>query len=257
MINLEVVMYKLKLIIALGFLIILALCLSACSIENSVNNNLEDSNENITEDENSEDIEEEKTEILGFSEARDFIAAYFLNQYGIEQTDPWMEQDLTPEGLVGSSTFRYVSGPMTIKISAPIVAPSATVYTIEEASYIANGFYWEGKLSYDGTITETLVILPGTILNEELARDAVLEYLVATYDLSKFGEWDDQGISQTGNDTLLIVYTSDSWTVEVEFAPAAPLVSVYQLTVENSSDGMFWEGDITLHGVITEVRFTQ
>jgi len=240
-------------------------------IENSVNNKLEDSNgnitdnensgevedENISDDENSGDIEEEKIEIIGFSEARDFIAAYFLNQYGIEQIDPWMEQDLTPEGLVGSSTFRYVSGLMTIKISAPIVALSATVYTIEEASFIANGFYWEGTLSYDGTITETLVILPGTILNEELARDAVLEYLVATYELSEFGEWDDQGFSQTGNDTLLIVYTASSWIVEVEFAPAAPLISIYQVSVENSSDGMLWEGDITLHGVITEVRFTQ
>jgi len=205
-----------------------------------------------SEDASIEDI----IQIQNFYEARDFIAEYFFSQYGIEQTDPWMEQNITPEGLVGSSTFRYVSGLLTIKISAPVVAPENTVYTIEEASYIVNGFYWEGTLSYYGDIEEILVLLPGTVLNEESARDAVLDYLVTTYDLSEFGEWEDQDFSQTGNDTLLIVYTSGPWTVKVEFAPAAPLISNYLVTVESSADGFLWEGDITLRGEITEISFS-
>jgi len=67
------------------------------------------------------------------------------------------------------------------------------MYTIEEASFIVNGFHWEGLLSIDGHITENMVIPPGTILSEEQARDAVLEYIMDTYTLPSFGEWIDQG----------------------------------------------------------------
>lgn len=77
----------------------------------------------VTED--VESSEEEVIEIHDFSEARDFLAAYFLNQYGIEQTEPWMEQNITPENAGPSTTFRYVSGLLTIVITAEASPPSA------------------------------------------------------------------------------------------------------------------------------------
>jgi len=200
-------------------------------------------------------VEEEPVQILGFSEARDFLAAYFSNQYGIEVLEPWIEQDITPEDAVGSSTIRFVSGSLTIVISAPASAPGPSEYTIKEASNIANGFYCEGALSADGDITETQVIPPGSIFNEEQARDAVIEYLINTHNLPAFGEWVDQGISQTGNDTLLKVFTSGSWVVEIEFVPAAPLISNYLVRVDNPSEEIRWEGEINLHGEITEISY--
>ena len=201
--------------------------------------------------------EEEVIEIHDFSEARDFLAAYFLNQYGIEPTEPWIEQNITPENAGPSSTFRYVSGPLTIVITAETSAPYASMYTINEASYIVNGFYWEGTLSFDGTITETIVHPPGTILNEAQARDAILEFIGETYDLPIFGEWTDEGFSHSGEATLLKVFTSDLWIVEVEFEPSAPLVSNYHVVVENLSEGLRWEGEITLRGEIEEIGFSQ
>lgn len=200
-------------------------------------------------------VEEELVQILGFSEARDFLTAYFSNQYGIEVLEPWIEQDITPEDAVGSSTIRFVSGLLTIVISAPTSAPGPSEYTIKEASNIANGFYWVGALSADGDITETQVIPPGSIFNEEQARDAVIEYLINTHNLPAFGEWVDQGISQTGNDTLLSVFTSGSWVVEIEFVPAAPLISNYLVRVNNPSEEIHWEGEINLHGEITEISY--
>ncbi len=67
--------------------------------------------------------EEVPIEILDYLQARDFVAAYLLNQYGIETTEPWMEQNITPENAAGSSTFRYASGPLTILITAEASAP--------------------------------------------------------------------------------------------------------------------------------------
>ena len=270
-------MCKSKVLNVLGFLLIMILIISACTSNNTANNtdlsdenNSDTGNTGNTEEENNGDVEnleesegeevgedtEEELKILGFTEARDFIAEYFSSEYGIEQSDLWIEQDMTPEGLVGSSTFRFVSGPLTIKISAPVVAPENIVYTIEEASYISNGFYWEGTLNYFGDIEEILVLLPGTVLDEESARDAVLDYLVDNYDLPEFGEWSDDGLDgmvEDGIATNIIVYTSGTWTVEVKYEPAAPLISTYHVTVENSSDGFLWEGDVTLRGEITEI----
>ena len=196
-------------------------------------------------------------QILGFSEARDFIAEHFYNHYGIEQRDPWTEQNITPDDAVGSSTIRFVSGPLTIVISAPAAAPGPSMYTIEEASFIVNGFYWEGALSIDGDITESIVIPPATILSEEHARDAVLEYIMDTYTLPSISEWTDQGFTHTNADATVRAFASGSWVVEIEFAPAAPLISSYHVTVHNDSEGIHWEGDISYHGEIDEIRFTK
>ena len=201
--------------------------------------------------------EEVVTEIKNFVEARDFLAAYFLTQYGIETTEPWMETDITPEDAGPSTTYRYVSGMLTIVITAEAAAPYAPMYTIEEAAYIANGFYWEGTVSFDGTITEIVLYPPGTVLNEEEARDAILEFLGEMYGLTAFGEWADEGLTQNEDVTLTRTFSSDLWVVVVTFEPAAPLVPNYQVTVENTTEGIRWEGEITLRGAITEISFSE
>lgn len=195
-------------------------------------------------------------QIVEFSEARDFIAAYFANHYGVEVLDPWLEQDITPQDAVGSSTIRFVSGPITIVISALASAPGPSEFTIKEASNISNGFYWEGTLTSTGDVLETLVIPPGTILNVENARDGVTTHLIANYGLSSFGEWLDQGFSQTESPPVERIFTSESWVVTVIFEPAAPLVSNYLVTVENLSEGIRWEGEISIQGEIHESNFT-
>jgi putative hemolysin len=200
---------------------------------------------------------EEPVEIQDFAQARDFLTDFFSSQYGIEQTEPWLEQDITPDNAVASTTVRYVSGPLTIVISAPVSAPYASLYTIEEASYLVNGFYWEGTLSFDGNITETLVAPPGTVLNEEQARDAVMDYLASTYGYSVEDAWINQGISQTETASALRVFTAGPWVVEVEFEPAAPIVTSYRVTVDNLSEVIRWVGDISYQGEIVEMSFTQ
>jgi len=201
--------------------------------------------------------EEVLIQIKDFISAREYLVAYLSDQYGIESNDPWMEANITPADAAGVTTFRYVSGPLWIVISAEASAPYTAIYIIQEASYIANGFRWEGTLTADGTIIETKVIPPWPILDTGPARDAVLAYLLETYDILPFGDWVDEGVSQTGNDTVSIRYSSESWTVLVEFVPAAPLISSYNVIVENNAEGIRWEGDISGQGEINEISFSQ
>jgi putative hemolysin len=200
---------------------------------------------------------EEPAQIIDVVQARDFMAEYFDTLYGIQLFEAWIEQDITPADAVGSSTTRFVSGPMTIVISAPASAPSPALYTIEEASYLSNGFYWEGTLSFEGDVTETKAIPPATILNEVQARDKVIEYVVSTYDLPAYGEWTNQEIPPGDAGLVKRVYTSGPWVITIEYAPAAPLVPSYHAIVDNLSEELRWEGDITYHGEIDEIHFTQ
>jgi hypothetical protein len=214
-----------------------------------------DDAEEVTEE--VEPTEEISLQIQDFASARDYVAAYLSTQYGIESAGDWMEANITPADAAGAATFRYVSGPLTLVISAEAAAPYPASYTIPEVTYIANGFYWEGTLDSNGEITETKVVPPWSVLNTEQARDAVLAYLVQTYQSSFPGEWVDEGISPAGNGNALGRYSSESWTVLVEFAPAAPLVSSYHVIVENTTVGFRWEGNITGPGAITEISFSQ
>jgi putative hemolysin len=206
--------------------------------------------------EEAEATEEVFIQIQDFLSARDYLVAYFYEQYAIESKDPWMETNITPADAAGVITFRYISGPWWIEISAEASAPYASLYTIKEASYIANGFRWEGTLATDGTIVEMKVVPPWPILNTDQARDAILDYLIEVYDIPPFGSWIDEGISQTGNDTVERRYSSESWIIKVELVPSAPLVSSYKVIVENTSEGIRWEGNITGQGDISETSFS-
>jgi hypothetical protein len=196
-------------------------------------------------------------QIKDFISARDFLVAYILEVYGIETTDPWMEANITSADAEGVTTFRYVSGPLWIEVSAEASAPYAALYTFKEVSFIANGFRWEGTLAIDGSIVETNVVPPWSVLNPEQARDAALAYMAEVHSVAASESWVDEGISSTENNTVLLVYTSGSWSIEVEFAPSAPLVPSYKVVVENASEGILWQGDISGQGNIVEISFSQ
>lgn len=254
----EIISYHLIAILVSGLVV------SACSGSLKQTADPSENNEVVVVIENSaeateevEPTEEVLIQIQDFISARDYLAAYLSDQYGIESKDPWMEANITPADAAGVTTFRYVSGPLTIIISAEASAPYPASYTIQEASYIANGFFWEGTLDLNGEINETMVVPPWTILDTDQARDAVLVYLLNTYDIPLRGDWVDEGFFQTGNGTTARNYSSESWTVLVEFAPAAPLVSSYKVIVENIAEGIRWEGDISGQGEIKEISFSQ
>ena len=168
-----------------------------------------------------------------------------------------MEADITSPNPEAVNTYRYVSGPVTIVLSAGAAAPYVPLYTVQEASDRGNGFYWTGTIALDGTIVENEVILPWSILNPGNARDAALDYLYENYGISSPADWVEEGYSQAGDTKMAVQFSSGSWLVAVEFTPAAPLVSSYNLAVKDSSSGLEWKGDISGHGEIDQISIVQ
>jgi putative hemolysin len=211
----------------------------------------------IVEDIEAENVVEEMIQIQDFASARDHLMTFLAEEYGVENSDPWMEANINSPDAVGVSIFRYVSGPLTIVLSAEASAPYASQYNVQEATNRADGFWWTGTIALDGTITEDEVVLPWAILNPDHARDAALGYLYANYDISSPAVWIDEGNSRTGNTSISRQYRSGSWLAVVGFEPAAPMVSSYRVTLENSSVGLRWEGEIAGSGEIRQISFAQ
>ena len=90
-------------------------------------------------------------------EAREAALSYVLKTYG-EQVFPapgsgWEARRTTPEGLVGSETFEFAAGDVTVTIQYPVVAPQNVIYKVTVAK--TGGFSWEGQVDANGAVTET------------------------------------------------------------------------------------------------------
>ncbi len=120
-----------------------------------------------------------------------------------------------------------------------------------------SGMHWEGTIDANSEIQETSYLPPATILTHEHARDAAVAYVVDTYALAAPQTWIEQQVEQDVPGFTRKLYTSDAWVVEVLFAPAAPIVSSYQLIIDNLSEVLRWEGEVSSRGEITETQFIQ
>jgi len=90
--------------------------------------------------------------------ARDVALAFVSGRYS-EQAPAlgltWTEEDITPEGLVGSVTYQYTAGDWVVTITYPIVPPEQVVYQIVVANQ-TTGFQWEGEVNAVLQVTEML-----------------------------------------------------------------------------------------------------
>lgn len=68
----------------------------------------------------------------------------------------WAEENITPEELLGYSTFRYTAGDWVAKVGFPIVLPANTVYDVE-LSNPATRFQWQGKVDAAGKVQELAI----------------------------------------------------------------------------------------------------
>jgi putative hemolysin len=194
--------------------------------------------------------------LLSIAEARDFLAAYLSREYRISPTEEWIEQDITPGDAVGSSTMRYISGPLTIVISALASAPGPSTYTIDEATDLANGFFWQGEISAEGEVIENRVVPPVVVLRAEDARDAAMAYLQQAHGLSAEGGWIDEGMLEGEPGEVRQVFSSGPYRLVVEFMPAAPFVPSYSVTITHDETGMEWMGEVSSSGEVLETSYS-
>ncbi len=89
--------------------------------------------------------------------ARDAAMNHIYEHYQYPPIDvqavEWEEEDITPEGLVGSATVRYIVQSWVAEVSYPIVAPEATIYEVRVRNDNL-GFEWQGTVDAEGAVTE-------------------------------------------------------------------------------------------------------
>ncbi len=99
--------------------------------------------------------DKDSPEVLSLEEALDIIIMYLKENYdeaeALEMTDEWSVADLTPEGLLGSSTIEYSGDGWTITARYPVVWKPTYSFEVGHES----GFTWSGTVNQDGQVTET------------------------------------------------------------------------------------------------------
>lgn len=116
--------------------------------------------------------------------ARDAAMNYIYEQYHYPPIDEravdWEEEDITPEGLAGSVTFRCTAESWVVELSYPIVAPEAMLYEIE-ATNDHLGFEWQGTVDAQGVVTEGGEVPGGDVIFGEATVEDVDILILETF----------------------------------------------------------------------------
>ena len=81
---------------------------------------------------------------------------YLIQEHGAQVTGEsvvWSEENITPEGQVGSAAYRRTAGDMVMTVAYPITALEETVYRVSFDN-TATGFHWEGDVDANGQVSE-------------------------------------------------------------------------------------------------------
>lgn len=118
--------------------------------------------------------------------ARDAALQQISKQYGEQVYPPpgtgWLQENITPEGLIGSTTYRFTAQDLIVTVSFPVVAPDATVYQVSVEN-TTSGFRWEGEVDASGQVTDLAVPPSGTTVV------AWLGYVISTPDGAQFDDF--------------------------------------------------------------------
>ena len=182
--------------------------------------------------------------------ARDAAVTFVREHFEEAPAEPlsWVEEKLTPEGLVGGEEWQYTAGDWTVKVSYGVVAPEWTLYHISVSNQ-STGFEWEGRVDGSGRVPEA----PENAL---LARDQARLYVIEKHGQSGLGAglgWQEERLTPeniVGGETYQ--YTAGDWVVTVSYPVVLPENTVYTIAVTNESSGFEWEGQVDPQGVVTE-----
>jgi serpin B len=88
--------------------------------------------------------------------ARDQALTYLAEAYGDRAPAAnlsWTKENVSPEGMVGATTFRYTAQDWVVTVNYPVVAPEATLYRVIVA-HQTSSFQWEGEIDARGQVQE-------------------------------------------------------------------------------------------------------
>ena len=204
--------------------------------------------------------EETRSELLSPEMARDLALRYILENYPqlVELAAPedWEFTDLTPEGLLGASTYRYTGLGWSVTVNFMVVLEP--VYTVSVEYSGDPEFTWGGEVDQSSMVTETSTSLapaPTGILSPEEARDLAVEYILANYpEMEGFkapAVWETEDLTPEGllgHSTLQ--YTSGDWTVKVGYPVVWKPTYEVEITI-NGEPGFTWTGTVAQDGTVS------
>ena len=207
--------------------------------------------------------EETRSELLSPEMARDLALRYILENYPqlVELAAPedWEFTDLTPEGLLGASTYRYTGLGWSVTVNFMVVLEP--VYTVSVEYSGDPEFTWGGEVDQSSMVTETSTSLapaPTGILSPEEARDLAVEYILANYpEMEGFkapAVWETEDLTPEGllgHSTLQ--YTSGDWTVKVGYPVVWKPTYEVEITI-NGEPGFTWTGTVAQDGTVSTVE---
>jgi hypothetical protein len=89
--------------------------------------------------------------------ALDFLQDNF-GSYAPPSGANWVGGELSSDGLVGSTRFQYTAAGWVVTVSYPLVAPQATLYTVD-AVCGALGFSWQGLVDTSGKVATVNMVV--------------------------------------------------------------------------------------------------
>ena len=114
-------------------------------------------------------------------QARDHALA-FLVQHQIPNAPSldleWTGKNVTTSGVIGGSQFEFLSNDWQIRITFPIVAPDAVIYSVTISNSVS-GFEWQGEVN-----AEWVVLQPATELVIEPPEEQGGMYQNETYNIA-------------------------------------------------------------------------
>jgi hypothetical protein len=192
---------------------------------------------------------------IGVLGARDAVLSHLRQYHSAEAPEPtllWAEERTTPEGLIGSESYRYTAGDWVITISYPLTSAEMVLYQVV-ASNPATAFQWQGEVNATGGVAELGVAAIDPV---QEARDATLAYLSENHaaDAPKTSlTWTRARMTPgglVGAETYQ--YRSGFWVLTIAYPVTAPDSMIYRITVSNENTGFRWQGEVDATGKVTE-----
>ncbi|GEM_PF-998420 len=141
---------------------------------------------------------------------RDAALNYISQNYPEQAPAPdlaWEGGRTTPEGLVGSETYKYTADDWVVTISYPVVAPEYLVYQIVVENP-TTGFKWEGELDAEGNLTETAAPTAGQLLTLEALKNAEYQSEWPADGVAKLtdGEYEEEIVPGAASKLVIVFY---------------------------------------------------
>lgn len=189
--------------------------------------------------------------------ARDAALAFLHTTYpgkAPPQGLSWVGRNTTPPGVVGASSYEFVSGDWLMWIGTPEIAPGHLLYEMELSNQ-QTAFHWTGTLDASYTVLESnLNVAIEVLIVREIVLAHVREYYPAqapAENLTWIGERTTPEGS-VGRESCRFI--AEAWTMTVEYDLASPEQVIYEIELSNASTAFVWRGQVDAEGTILEHR---